>query len=64
MQPVIRWSSMNITREIIIGTIPLQNHVAAGPPAFSEVVGTEPGSISPSAPMIDIAPPPYQERMY
>lgn len=61
MQPIVRWSSFNITREIIIGTIPLQHAMAAPPPSFNEVAGGDAGLVAPSAPSIDLAPPPYQE---
>ncbi|CAL1532530.1 unnamed protein product [Lymnaea stagnalis] len=57
MQPLVRWSSLQIEKEIIIGTIPLQSPMAP-PPSFNEVFL---GGVSPSAPPMDLAPPPYQE---
>ena len=58
MQPVMRWSTLKLEREIIIGTIPLQNMYGA-PPPFSDVVIEE---TSPSAPPEHLMPPPYQEE--
>ncbi|XP_012936759.1 arrestin domain-containing protein 17 [Aplysia californica] len=59
MQPIMRWSSLRIEKEIIIGTIPLQSPIGA-PPPFSEVALD--GLTSPSAPPEDfMMPPPYQE---
>ncbi|KAH9503434.1 Arrestin domain-containing protein 17 [Bulinus truncatus] len=55
MQPLVRWSSLQIEKEIIIGTLPLQSPLAP-PPSFSEVF-----PVCPSAPPMDLAPPPYQE---
>lgn len=61
MQPQLRWSSVKIEKEILIGTIPLQSPLG-GPPPFSEYDVDMP--VSPSAPPLDVAPPPYQEREY
>lgn len=59
MQPQLRWASLKIEKEIIIGTIPLQAPLSS-PPSFSEIAMDLP--ISPSAPPLDAEPPPYQER--
>ncbi|CAG5124903.1 unnamed protein product [Candidula unifasciata] len=58
MQPQLRWSSLKIEKEIIVGTIPLQIPLSS-PPSFSDIAMDLP--ISPTAPPLDAEPPPYQE---
>ncbi|XP_059147748.1 arrestin domain-containing protein 17-like [Physella acuta] len=57
VRPVARWSSLQIEKQIIIGTIPLQSPLDPVP-SYGEVFHAP---VSPSAPPLDIAPPPYQE---
>ncbi|RUS82645.1 hypothetical protein EGW08_009598 [Elysia chlorotica] len=62
MAPQLRWSQIKVEREVIIGSIPLQD-MSTAPPAFSDVVNEQTDFIStcPSAPPNELAPPPYQE---
>ena len=69
IQPIARWSNLKISREILVGTIPLQNPMAAAPPSFNEAIGIgvegQSGDpIVPSAPSdstYGLTLPPYPE---
>ena len=63
MAPQLRWSQIKLEREVVIGSIPLQD-MNAPPPAFSEVVNEQTPfpSTCPTAPPHELAPPPYSER--
>ena len=54
----VRWTTVSIEREIVIGTIPM--HFAGVPPSVPAPSGSPISTSAPSAPPLE--PPPYSER--